>query len=49
MKKDKQISMKINSDLLQKVQDYAVRHKWSVSQAICVILEEYFKEPGSTE
>lgn len=42
MKKDKQISMKISSELLQKVQIYAKKNHWSISTAVCVILEEHF-------
>ena len=44
IKKDTQISMKISSELRQKVQEYADSHKWTLSQAINIILEEFLRE-----
>lgn len=49
MKKDKQISLKITGELLQKVQEYADIQKWSVSQTVCVILEKFFAEGGESK
>jgi predicted DNA-binding protein len=41
-KKTKMIGLRISPDLENKVKEYAKKHKWSKSSAICEILTQHF-------
>ncbi len=42
--KSEQFSVRVASELLDKINDYAKKHKWTRSFAVCEILENHFKK-----